>query len=433
MDRHRLDPVDAAWLSMEEPDNPMMITGLLRFDAPVDWEDFRAVVAERLVGRYPRFSQRVDMGRAGAREAAWVDDDLDLDDHLVHERLPAPGDDDALLSRVGQLMGAGLDLSRSPWRLHLVDDFRGGSAVVALLHHSLADGIALASVLLGLADEVPPAEHAPPAPRPTARQRLRRAATAAAVPLELARLLTRPADPATPLHGALSGRKRVAWSEPLDLDEVKAVARGAGASVNDVLLAMTAGAVRTVLAEDGVTPVDVTASVPVNLRPLDRPVPRDLGNRFGLVFVPLPASRSSAGSRLRAARAAVAAKRSGAQALMTLVTLQVLGRSPRWVERLVVRVVGRGTTLVVTNVPGPTRKLVIGTSRLDGVMFWVPQAGRVAVGVSLLSYAGQVVVGVVADAVALEEPQRLSDALRAELDVLRDDVSGVRRELVAAG
>ena len=149
-----MSSADAAWLHMDRPTNLMVITGALWFDEPLDWDDVREVIADapgRPLPALPPAGQREP--RPAARCRSWEDDpDFDLDLHLHHTALPAPGDRAALQDLVADLMAQPLDRSRPLWHWYLVDGYGSGSAIVARMHHCIADGIALARVLLSLTD-----------------------------------------------------------------------------------------------------------------------------------------------------------------------------------------------------------------------------------------------------------------------------------------
>jgi WS/DGAT/MGAT family acyltransferase len=148
---HAMGHADAAWLHMDRPTNLMVITSAMWFEEPLDLDALRAVVQERLVDRYPRFSQRVVEGLTGPH---WEDvPDFDPAPHLHHLALPAPGDAAVLQHVVADLMAQPLERSRPLWDLYLLDGYGDGCAVVTRMHHAIADGIALTRVMLGLTDE----------------------------------------------------------------------------------------------------------------------------------------------------------------------------------------------------------------------------------------------------------------------------------------
>jgi diacylglycerol O-acyltransferase / wax synthase len=450
----RLASVDAAWLRMEEPTNLMMITAVLWFDERPDWERLKAVIRERLVERFPRFRQRL-VEPAGLLAAPYWEEDpaFELDAHLRHAVVPPPGDRDALEALVSQWMGVPLERSRPLWQFHLVDGFGLGGALLVRIHHTLADGMALARVLLSLMDESAVEEHFTPEPLPPREApepgwgRLLRGARAVASgtraawkrgaelmsePIHvgdlvregargaaaLSRLALLPSDPPTVLRGELGPVKRAAWSAPIPLEAVKAIGRAMESTINDVLLAALTGALRRYLEERGGAVEDVRAFIPVNLRPLDAPIPRELGNRFGLVFLDLPVKEVDPRRRLRALKQRMDALKRSPEAALTFGMLGMVGLAPAVVERAAVEMLAAKGTLIVTNVPGPRHPVYLAGTKLAGLMFWVPQSGKVGLGVSIFSYAGQVTVGISVDAGLVPDPHRLVSAFQAELEAL---------------
>jgi WS/DGAT/MGAT family acyltransferase len=257
----------------------------------------------------------------------------------------------------------------------------------------------------------------------------------ASVAATAVRLLLLARDPRTRLRGRPGPAKVAAWAPPVPLDDVKAVAAGLGASVNDVLLAATAGALRRHLLAHGEPAHDVRVFVPVNLRPVDVPVPRALGNRFGLVLVLLPVSLPDPVARVHAVRDGVARARGRSEAAATFALLRLLGWFPRWLQRAALAVLGAKTTAIVTNVPGPREHVWFAGRRVEDLVFWVPQAASVGLGVSLFSYAGQVLVGVAADAGTVPDPGAVADDVVAELAELGSlrEVTRSREPAPAAG
>ncbi|WP_223746475.1 wax ester/triacylglycerol synthase family O-acyltransferase [Myxococcus sp. XM-1-1-1] len=457
MNQERMASVDALWFHMEEPANLMMITAVLGFEGRLDFERLRELVRTRLVECYPRFRQKVVMGRLG--QPQWEEaQDFSLDAHLRRLRVPAPGDRAALESLVSEWMSTPLERSRPLWQFHVLEGGDGGDVLLARLHHCLSDGIALARVLLTLTDGDGAREEAPEssrtAPREgglakwmrgaravagTARTVLRKGAEIAAEPIlagdlvrqgalgaaALGKLMVVTPDPRTPLRGPLGTRKRAAWSSPIPLERVKAVGKALGGTVNDVLLAALTGALRRYLEARNVPPEDLHAVVPVNLRPLDEPVPRALGNRFGVVLLRLPVHLAEPRRRLHELSRRMDLVKKSPEAVVTFGALELLGYTPAPLERVVVDVFATKASLVATNVPGPRRPVSLAGVKLRALTFWVPQAGHLGLGVSLFSYAGQVTVGVAADELRVPDPHALIDHFHAELEALSDGVTQV--------
>ena len=169
----RLSNADTAWLHMDRPTNLMVINSVELFDEPPDWERVKQIIQSRLVDRYPRFRQRVVESRLPLRAPRWQDDpDYALEHHVHHFALPAPGDRAALQELVGDLMTMPLDRNRPLWHIYLVDGYGDGAAIINRMHHCIADGIALARVMLSLTDSDPDAGIGPPVPSGRARSPL---------------------------------------------------------------------------------------------------------------------------------------------------------------------------------------------------------------------------------------------------------------------
>ncbi|MDT8306316.1 MAG: wax ester/triacylglycerol synthase family O-acyltransferase [Anaerolineae bacterium] len=437
--REPMANVDHAWLRMDDPTSLMMITGVITFAEPLSYEQVCQVIEERLL-TFDRFKQRVSMSHSSLASACWEDDPhFDMEEHLRRATLPAPGDQQSLEQLASRLMSIPLNPIRPLWQFHLIEDYQGGSALVARLHHCIADGLALVAVLLSLTDAAqssplasPPSAPSPPTPQGRLVRAVRTAQSltndivheslvAARDPrrvIDIARLggagvarlvqiLLRTPDPQTLFKGPLGIAKQAAWSQPIALQDVKAVARVMGGTINDVLLTAVAGGLRSYMIQRG-EPVDglnFHAVIPVNLRPLDEPL--TLGNKFGLVFLTLPIGIADPVERLEALKAHMDALKNSPEALAIFGLLNVVGMGPVEIENLLVTIFGTKATGVMTNVPGPREQLSLAGSPLRDVMFWVPQSGRVGLGVSIISYNGKVLVGVATDSGLVPDPESI--------------------------
>jgi diacylglycerol O-acyltransferase len=435
VDRERLSGVDAAWLHMDRPANTADVVAVLTFPDRIAPAALRRVLEDKLL-RHARFRQRI-VHEGPLALATWEDDPaFSLRRHLVHRRLP-PGGTRALQRFAGAVATEPLDAARPLWRVHLVDGFGAGSAVVAKVHHCVADGFALVGVLLSLADEAAReagAPHRVPSFRELRlgapagavirdaladpRRAVDLAARGAAFGRSLAHMALLPADPPTALSRPLSGRRRTAFSAPLPLPALRDRARALGAGVNDLLVAALAGALRTLLQATGEVPRSLRALVPVNLRDHLPAAGGPLGNRFGLVFLELPVGLADPAARLGAVRERMASLKRSPDALVTYAVLDAIGHLPE-LGRLVTTFFSRKASLVVTNVPGPRARLHLARHEIDRIMFNVPHPATLGLGVSILSYAGEVRVGARADVGAVRDPGALVRGFARELEALR--------------
>lgn len=434
----RMSAVDTTWLRMDRPSNPMVILGVFTLDGPVDLDRLERTLADRLLA-HDRFRQRAEPRSNGLW---WVDDRrFDVSRHIHRVRLPGRGGDAELETFVGELAATPLDHGIPLWQFHIVEHFQGGAAVVVRIHHAIADGIALIGVMLSLTDEMhgsdEEAHWTDRADRahgegwsdllaPLGRAiglgarlggRLLKASRPAralglvrdgfGVASELAGLLLMSNDSPTSLKGVPDGAKRVAWAEPLPLADVKAVAHALDCSVNDVLMSCVAGAVHRYMSERGeaTTGVELRTLIPVNLRSPERRA--TLGNEFGLVTLMLPVGLDDPTRRLAEVRRRMNALKRSRQAGVVYGLLGILGHAPKGVQDRLFDVLLSRATAVMTNVPGPQTPMSIAGSKLSRLMFWVPQSGDIGIGVSILSYGGDVQFGLVTDAALVPEPRRL--------------------------
>lgn len=235
---------------------------------------------------------------------------------------------------------------------------------------------------------------------------------------EVGMALALPDDPETVLKGRLGVSKRVAWAEPLDLEEVKSVSRALGCTVNDILLASASGALRSYMLERGehLEGITLRATVPVNLRPLEHA--KQLGNHFGLVFLELPVGEANPMRRLERITACMKVLRKSRQAVATFGALAAVGMAPPAVQALALEMFSRKASAVATNVPGPQMPLYLGGSKISDLMFWVPQTGSIGLGISILSYNGAVHFGLIADARLMPDPDSVIRRFRPEFEKL---------------
>ncbi|WP_420632395.1 WS/DGAT/MGAT family O-acyltransferase [Candidatus Leptofilum sp.] len=457
---HPLTTVDAAWLRMEDPTNLMMVSGIITFKKLVDFDHLKAVIEHKLLS-FDRFRMRVVQSRLPFAPAYWEPDPtFNLDAHLHRVALPSPGDKATLQEMVSDLMSTPLDFSKPLWQYHLIENYGDGCAIMCRLHHCIADGMALVFVLLSLTDMMPGV------PPPTGKESsgeeaaengnsmlnalVQQGAKAVgtvwettskvaseslealvnpAHAMELAlkgtdtalaagRLFLRSPDPKTLFKGELGVAKRAAWSKPLSLRDVKAVKNVTGCTVNDVLVSAMTGGLRRYMLNRGadVAGLNFRAAVPVNLRTPEQM--GDLGNKFGIVFLSLPVGIGDPLERLHEVHKRMVELKNSKEAPVALGILSAMGMSPNELQGTLVRMFGSKTTAVMTNVPGPPMPLYLAGQEIEGLMFWVPQSGRVSLGISILSYANKVFLGVATDAGLVPDPNEIMEGFYTEFDEL---------------
>ena len=446
----RLSVQDAGFLYLEHAGLPQHVAivavaeggplhdpdGRLRVDA----------VRQELGGRLqlvPRLRQRVLCPRVGQGLPLWVDDPtFDLANHVHAVQVPAPGGQRELLGLCDELCLRLLDRARPLWELWLVTGLaQGRVGLVLKLHHTLADGLAavqIAGLLLdGTADAPSPVAPWQPRPAPSGwalgADNLRGRSAALAAALARLRHLGKLAAEARVLAGAaqmavggrpkrsrsllrrlVGGRRRLALVRA-ELAVVKAVAHAQGATVNDLLLTAVTGGLRALLVARG-APVEgliLYASVPVALRA--QADSGALGNQVGLMIVPLPVGEPDPVQRLQHITQATTAQKRRPERLASLrpvgslTILRALNRYSRH-QQIV--------DLFVTNVPGPKRPLYLLGARLLEAFPVVQVAGNVPLSVAVLSYAGQLTIGVQSDPDGCPDLDVFVDGLRRSLEEL---------------
>ena len=447
----RMSRVDTAWLRMDNDVNLMMIVGVWLLQPGITHAALCERVEDKLL-KYDRFRQKVVQDAMGA---TWVHDEaFDIQRHVLHEkklkRERGQSERVALQAHVGELANTALDPDHPLWQFHLIDDYEGGSALVARVHHCIGDGIALISVMLSitdggmdppkrkkreaaesegdwLADAVvkPLTDLATKAigmygggvaksmemlsnPQQGLLGSLDMARTGAKVLGDVAAMALMPDDSPTLLKGKPMGQKIVAWGEPLPLAQVKVIGKALNCSINDVLLACVAGAIGAYLKDRGDDPVgkEIRAMVPVNLRPIEKAW--QLGNRFGLAPLTLPIGIENPIERVYAVRTRMNQLKDSYQPLLAFAVLSVAGLLIKPVQDGLLGLFAKKATAVMTNVPGPATPLKLCGSTLRQTMFWVPASGNIGVGVSILSYGGGVQFGLITDKKLCPDPQASS-------------------------
>lgn len=457
-----LSVVDMAWYQMEEPTNLMMVTGLVLFKEKVKLRTLREVLNRRMVQPFAPFHSVVVTSTIPGVPYQWEKDKhFDLSYHIRHISLPDPGGKEELQTLTSNMMSTALDLNRSPWQIHLIDNYCGGSAVMTRIHHCMGDGISLIRVLLSMTGVTAQESLRVPAAKRKKKKKgpmdmaLKMAVNAIETTQKVAqsvihesqqvfedpahlfelgtsaaemalkgatatgKLLLMPPDPHTPLKGDLGLIKLALWSKPIDLIDIKRIGKVTDSKVNDVLLAAMSGALRRYLAgrDFEVEDLNIRAAVPVNLRPLDGPI--KLGNEFGLVFLSLPLGVADPYDRLLELKRRMDQIKGSVEAVIAFGILGMLGVTPGQIADQIVNIFGTKSTAVATNVPGPRTPIFMAGKEIDNMMFWVPQSGKLGLGISIFSYAGKVTLGVAVDRGLIPDPEKIISGFHEEFEALK--------------
>jgi WS/DGAT/MGAT family acyltransferase len=452
-----MPPTSSMFLVPESRDQPMHVGGLQLFETPdgagPDYLTglYRASIAETDVA--PVFARRPYRSVATLGQWAWADDeDIDLEHHIRHSALPRPGRIRELLALASRLHGTLLDRHRPLWETHLIEGLNDGRfAVYSKVHHALMDGVSSLRLLERTLSRDPDDRDVPLpfSSRAVARRRpspdgdrehagltaLRAGAHAVGDAVGLTpRLLSLAAGalreqsatlpgqaPRSMLNVPITGSRRFA-ADAWDLARIRAVGKAAGATVNDVVLAMCAGALRSyLLDQDALPDAPLVAMTPVSLRASDD---EGEGNAVGAALCSLATDRANAADRLVAIHESMVRAKA---ALAGLSQLQVSAISAAVMAPLLVsaalgahRFVRPAFNVVISNVPGPREPLYWNGARLDGMYpLSIPFSGQ-ALNITVTTYDGRANFGLTGCRRSLPHMQRLLPGLDQSLTELEE-------------
>lgn len=455
---NRLTPLDASFLELEQADESahMHIGWAMVFDPPPagdrpSLEALQDQTVERLE-QLPHFLCRLSSPRVGGLSLpTWEPDpDFDIATHMRHASLPAPGGEAELLEWLGDFYSHRLDRAHPLWETTLLDGLAGGRWVLATkVHHCLVDGVSGASVTSTLLDSEPSPAHgskglaaalAPPGEEAGERGTIsklfgvvgdgadamlhpRRLASAVSRSRALAEMVVREeviGAPHTSLNEPIGGTRRLAAVD-LPLDDLKRVKGALGGTVNDVVLAATAGGLRRLFAhrDKGSSVESIRAMVPVSVRQASEALA--LGNRVSSLFVELPVAERDPLLHYRKTVAATEALKSGGQAAGTETLIELAGAAPPLIHSVVARLAftPRLFNITITNVPGPQTTLYSMGAPLRRIIPLVPIFSGHAVGVAAVSYDGLLTFGLNADRATVPDLDVLRNGIEEALADLR--------------
>ncbi len=456
----RLNPLDAVFVDAEDadPHTSMAIASIAVFEGPApSHEEFLAHMAGRLA-RVPRYRQKLRTVPFRLGRPVWVDDpDFDLRYHVRRTALPAPGGDQQLADLMARVMSQRLDRDHPLWEYWVAEGLADGHwALISKVHHCFVDGVSgtdLYRVIFDLSPEGSPAavdERVAGAEPSAVELAVQAARDAVVLPVREALALrgavadphgairqaadmTRALAKLTPalwpatgssLSGHIGRQRRYTWARA-SLDEVKAIKRALGGTVNDVVLAAISGGYRALLLARGEQPGPhmVRSLVPVSVRAPGEESLYD--NRVSALLADLPVHIADPVERLAAVRAELAALKTSNEAMLGE-ALTSLGRyTPfpfaSWLVRLGFELPQRDIVTVTTNVPGPRQPLYGMGRRIVEIIPYVPIATTMRTGVSIFTYCDHVTFGITGDFAA-----------SPDLDVLARGIEDSLAELLKA-
>lgn len=462
-----MSSIDNFWLHMDHPTNLMVITAMLAFDEPLDYDRLTETFKNRLLC-YDRFKKRVVRPISGVGNSIWeLDPKFDLRSHLQRTALPSPGGKDELEELIGNLTSTPLDPTKPLWQAHYIENYKnGGSVLFIRIHHCIADGIALIRVLLSMADVEPDAVWTSPMTEkkgeketaydffPPLEKTFKKINRAKKRAIKVGRFISKeiessiknpshilkrtkligkhafeattviskmillPADKKTVFKGELGIRKSVAFSDPVPLADIKSIGKYFNATINDILVSLVTGALRRYLQQCNnlVGDLDIRVAMPINIRPLDAEI--ELGNQFSLILVALPVYIDDPVLRIREIQRRINDLKDSPDAAIAYVVLNALGISSAKLAKTAAGMFANKTSGVFSNVPGPREPLYFAGIKISDIMFWVPRIGGLGLGISIISYDGGVSLGICTDSGLVDNPKTILDNFDNEFRML---------------
>jgi len=448
-----LSPLDAMFLELEQADESahMHIGAVAVFDPLPDGGtptlgDLRDRLLERL-DRMPRFSQRLSSARTGG--LAWPtwepDPHFDVSDHLRRATLSAPGGDDELREWIADFYSHRLDRNRPLWETVLIEGLEHGRwALATKSHHCLVDGISSVDVGSAMMDDPPTSGNArhPIVRRhvedrwSTAGLLLHGARAGVSAALHPRQLLAQSwaaiemlvsdeliAAPMTSLNQPIGGTRRFAMVR-IPLADLQAIRSELGGTINDVVLALSAGGLRALLLGRGeALPADgLRGQVPVNIRTASEHLA--LGNRLTSLYVHLPVDEGDPLRRYRSVLAEADKRKHGHQALGGRTIVELTNLAPPALHAVLAQSLFdvRLFNVTITNVPAASQTLQAFGAQMREVLPLVPLFASHAVGIAAVSYGGQMVFGLNADRATVPDLDVLADGIRTSLAELQAHV-----------
>jgi diacylglycerol O-acyltransferase / wax synthase len=450
-----MSPMDASFLHIEGPMNPMHIGGVSIFEGPAPSFDRLYEMVDGKLGLVPRYRQKVRFVPLGLGRPVWVDDPhFNLEYHLRHTALPAPGSDEQLRRTAARIFAQHLDRSKPLWEIWMVEGLSENRwALLSKVHHAMVDGVSATDLMTVMFEDAPAAAPAvwEPEPEPNGVELLMRSLThrslipseqirsvraAVRAPraslgqaAEVVRAMSSAAGLVKPLGsssltGPVGPHRKWVWAH-IRLSDVKTVRAALGGTVNDVVLTIVAGGLRDLLEARGEPVADrsIRALVPVSVRkPGEKGV---YNNQVSAMFAELPVGLTDPVARLAAVRAQMDRLKQSKQAVAGEVLTSLSGFAPAMLLALGARVAARSPSLGVqtgvTNVPGPQAALYTLDRRLLESYPYVPVIGNVRNSIAIFSYDGGLYFGVTGD----------WDS-SSDVDVLTDGVERAMNDLLAA-
>ncbi|MBF0449848.1 MAG: DUF1298 domain-containing protein [Candidatus Magnetomorum sp.] len=453
------------WLTVDNPNNLSVLTGLIELPAPIDIQTFRSLVEKRLLHLNP-FLERIVEDPDKKNTSYWVlDHQFDIRTHVQMVRLKNSHDITSLHDIMSDIMSIPLDMTKPLWQFILVEKYLNGCAIITRMHQCLMDRVDLIRVLMSLSDDfnvsnTKPRPHLNPYPKnkwtlftESLVQKTRTCIdfstktanilmTSCLKPLtnpfyliekirigmgtttdrcsELGKFLFMNVDSDSVLKKDLGKIKKFAWSRSFSLKEIHFLAKSTNSTVNVIYISTLAGAIKQYL-KYRKNPIDyreIRAITPVDMRM--NPGEYSGIMRFGLIPFELPVHIEDPLLRITEVKRRIQDLDLLPDAVSAFSSLTRFGMSIQTFSQKIAIPFSKKSSLLMTNTQGPEKPLFINNIPVENIMFWLPRIGDIGLGTTILSYNQNVRLGIVCDSKQMPDPQPFIDAFEQQLKRLID-------------
>jgi len=472
MKRESMTTMDNFWLRLDEPTNLMVITAVFEFDHQLDYDRLKETIKKRWL-IFDRFEKKITYPSMGFGLPKWEkDQNFDIRSHVQRIALSGSGDKEALQEIISDLSAAPLDPEKPLWQVHLIDNYNGGSVLFWRIHHCIADGVSLVNAILSICDREADSDYVQKKLENVSikKQSKEMNKTLISFSRKMINFFASPEklkksiktldkknvknfqkkskllsyydgiknfsnniydlceiihkqtfmrqDPESIFKGKLSVRKNVAWTETIPVSMVKNIGKKHNATINDVLVSAITGVLRKHMIKNNnsVNDLSLHVSMPINRRKPGTEC--ELGNKFALVSLALPIHIEDPILRLYEVKKRNDKIKASPEAAINYHALKIIGTCPSDLTKKLIYFVANKGSAVMSNVPGPGKSLYLAGKKIKNMMFWVPRTGNVGMGISFISYAGNITVGLACDEKLVLNPQTILDNFKIELDMI---------------
>ncbi len=442
-----LSHLDLLMWNVNHPTGLTNITAIMFFKGSVDVKKVKKVINER-IQVFDKFREKVIVKRG---KPIWHEDELfDIDSHVHLLALPGKGGDQELADLISDMISTPLDYSKPLWQIHIIDKYKGGSAILWRIHHSIGDGASLMRTMLSFTDNLNDLfqvksqykdhEHQPNKVnwKSKFKQALELSKATIGLPKKvlehperIKEVIENVADTAKDLgafllsrsnersiyKGELGIQKRVAWSNVIDLNDIKKIGKHFGGTVNDTLLVALTGAVRRHMEQHGQDlNIRFNVACPVDMRRNEKEF--HLDNRVGVILLDLPIAQIDVEERfLTISQKTKKLKQSIEPPITYYYTQFISDFIPKRIEEASAKMLGSKLMAILSNVPGPKEPLYFTGVEVDNIMFWLPHTYDMGLGFSVISYNNKVTFGITVDPHVVKDPEVIVENFEDEIDI----------------